>query len=48
MTVCDWDLESYCCENGCGEPATHERLNGLAGGVPVYELVCCQHAQDDV
>jgi hypothetical protein len=43
--VCDWDGESYCVE-GDGNPATHRRVNGMAGDVPVFDLVCCGHAAD--
>lgn len=40
----DWDGESYCCADGCTNPATHELLNGMADATPVVELVCCRHA----
>lgn len=41
----DWDGESYCIIDGCHEPATHERLVGMAGDAEVVELVCCEHAR---
>lgn len=37
-----WDGESYCVE-GDGEPATEERLSGMAGDRPLFELVCPLH-----
>lgn len=39
----DWDQESYCIE-GCGNPATHRRLVGMVDDVPLYEMICCEHA----
>lgn len=44
---CDWDAESYCVEDGCPNPATHNRLDSMAGELPVYEMVCCEHASPD-
>lgn len=41
---CDWDQESYCTEDGCLAPATHERPEGMAGDALVVALVCCEHA----
>lgn len=38
----DWDGESYCVD--CPRPATHQRLSGMHGDMPVTELVCCTHA----
>lgn len=37
-----WDGESFCVE-GCGRPATHERLIGMTGDDIVVELVCDRH-----
>jgi hypothetical protein len=38
----DWDGESYCA-NGCGNPATHQRLLGVSvDHHGIYDLVCCQ------
>lgn len=45
MTDCEWDGESYCMD-GCGRPARHERLEGMAYDRPVVELVCCHHAEE--
>lgn len=41
---CDWDGMSYCVD-GCGRPATHERLSGMLDEAVVIEIVCCQHAR---
>lgn len=41
---CDWDQESYCVEDDCSNPATHERLDSMSGDTPIVELVCCRHA----
>ena len=41
----DRDHESYCTHPRCTRPATHQRLTALNDGIPVYELVCCTHAQ---
>jgi hypothetical protein len=43
----DWDQESYCVVEGCGQPAVHRILIGMDdGGVAVYEMVCCLHAHE--
>lgn len=47
MSPCDWDQESYCVEDGCHQPATHRRLDSMAGDSPVYDMVCCRHAQQE-
>lgn len=48
-----WDGESYCCDDDCHAPATHERLVGVemvdcvGDGEPfteTVELVCEAHA----
>ena len=44
-TPCDWDGVRYCAD-GCGQPATHRRLDGMVGDTPLYEIVCCTHAQE--
>lgn len=41
---CDCDGESYCVEDDCTGPASHERLTGMAGDAVVVDLVCCRHA----
>lgn len=41
---CDWDQEAYCCTDDCHEPATHRLLTGMLDELPMYELVCCTHA----
>lgn len=43
--ITDWDHESYCTE-GDGNPATHRRLAGMVDDTPLYELVCCRHADE--
>lgn len=45
---CDWDHESYCCVDGCHNPATHELLDGMIDDHPLYEMVCCRHAAKPV
>ena len=45
MTATDWDGESYCTIEGCGNEACHSVLTGMVGDIPLYELVCCVHAQ---
>jgi hypothetical protein len=42
-----WDGSSYCIEDGCTQPATHERLTGMAGDVLVVELVCAEHDTEE-
>ena len=52
VVFADWDMESYCCHDGCHQPATHERLADVLDDqfgdrddfTPCYELVCCRHA----
>ena len=46
-TPVDWDQESYCIHDGCHNPATHQDLDSMAGDMPVYEMVCCEHATTD-
>jgi hypothetical protein len=46
MTATDWDGESYCTHPDCGNQACHTRLTGMVGDIPLYELVCCEHAQE--
>jgi len=45
ISPCDWDQESYCTIPGCKIPATHQVLDAMVGNTPIYELVCCAHAQ---
>lgn len=46
MNLADWDGESYCTFEGCYEPATHRRILAMTDDeTPVYEMVCCGHAQ---
>lgn len=40
----DWDGESYCVHDGCGREANHRHQIGQASGVPVWEMLCCAHA----
>ena len=47
MTPCDWDAESYCTVEGCYQPATHRQLVGMVDDVPIYEMVCCEHADKE-
>lgn len=42
---CDWGGEQWCAD-GCGRPAMHHRLTGMVGDTPLYEIVCCIHAQE--
>lgn len=39
MIVREWDGESYCVHR-CGRPAFVEQPLGMAGPVPVIELLC--------
>lgn len=36
----DWDGQTYCI-TGCGSPATHPHLIGMAGEAPTTEMLCC-------
>lgn len=40
----DWDHQSLCMEDDCIQPATHRRLDGMVDDTPVYEMICCEHA----
>jgi len=46
MSASDWDGESYCTHEGCGNEACHTVLSGMVGEIPLYELVCCEHATE--
>ena len=43
-TPCDWDGVSYCARH-CGNAATHRKAFGMAGDIPVIELLCCDCAR---
>ena len=45
MSVAGWDFESFCVE-GCGRPATHDRLVTFVDEDEVVELICCDHAKE--
>lgn len=44
-TPCDWDGETHC--TICNQPATHQRLHGMAGDTLLVEYVCCKHANTE-
>lgn len=39
----DWDEMSYCCEDGCKNPATHRKPHDELDDV--VWMVCCEHAR---
>ena len=49
MMLRKWDGESYCAR-ACGRPAVVEQPLGMAGPVPVIELLCydCAEAESDL
>lgn len=41
-------LKAFCWEDGCHNPATHERVYGLADdGTEIVELVCYKHRRTE-
>lgn len=40
----DWDGVSFCTDDTCHRPATHQVFDGMVDNVPKYDLLCCQHA----
>lgn len=43
----EWDGESYCVRDNCFEPARFQKPWGMADNMPIVEMVCGYHMNED-